>query len=433
MQRQQARAVRSDHSHSSEQTDDVERQGLLHEHGADGADETINRRKTRCCRLHWRGPNAMYRERPCVSLLSLLLLLLFLLILAAYIADQSIASDRWPHPPAEMSYDSPPSPPPGERSMPVAIQWSPVLVSIDGVDGPAPPAPPPPLPVPISVLLLSLSDSSPGSDSSRIAELSFLNKQLYCFRHRAEGYRLRFHRKAHVSWFRPKVWGKITMILHYLNEAENDDEQSAGGSVLPAPGSLYASPVPAAPPGGDEWLLFLDSDTVIMDLALSVSSLIAQAESIRQRQFPAATEPLNFISTRDFRRKLNAGVLLVRKCDWSRHLFRSLFAFTSWPFLFHWAQEQEALTAALLSLHALESGAWVQLPKSRFNAFPSEYREEKEEEEEGKEKGSFLIHNAGCDAPNHPLPCAESFMRRAWEPFVRRHNITIEQLQQQLD
>jgi hypothetical protein len=257
------------------------------------------------------------------------------------------------------------------------------------------------------IAVVTMSQIRPNSHGHAIAKWSWLDKFRYCH---SQSYSLFFHTSPHVSWWRPSIWGKLSILLHHMQETEPDPHSSAQPDVQPRLRRRY------------DWLLWIDTDTVIMQEHTRLEDIIAEASASASASAPASDSP-HLIASDDRIRPLNAGVMLLRNTHWSRSLLRSVFSPPYWRYVLHWAQEQAALTARLEELQAQESGAWRLLPPWRFNALNSEYRPTPPSSPPAL--SSFLIHTAGCSSEDPTkLNCRQNYERRAWNLYLAHHNTT---------
>lgn len=151
-----------------------------------------------------------------------------------------------------------------------------------------------------------------------------------------------------------------------------------------------------------EWIFWADRDTVILDYCRNPASYIP-AKS--HRSYNAATEPtkeqnLNLLITQDTR-GLNAGVFLIRVCDWSVNFLSDVIAFRHFkpdvelPF-----DEQTAMEQLLQEDRYKDNVAYI--PQPWINTYAWDTAEDfmNRKHVEGLDdwaarKGDFLIHFAG--------------------------------------
>lgn len=320
----------------------------------------------------------------------------------------------------------------------------------------------------LRIAMVTLSTHrQPGSDGYRIGQISFMEKYLYAS---TQGYSFFWHTQTYDRWGhwlwgwplqRSIVWSKLSLLLYHMHQTI-ELPFTASTATTKRRKRRYAF----------DWVLWLDSDTIIYHRSKKIEELIDLAHrsvslfnerSALSFPFPLRGDlppPSNsdtaeeevgdgstddtasfilptlypqIISTNDGpARPLNAGVLLIRNTRWTRRLFRYLLTDPLQIVRFgllDWAAEQSALTSYLVNHRSDVTGQWVVLPRWLLNSMVFDFKDERT----GSAYGSYAtdvsedqtVHNATTRAAvidSHAASTAHHRRRPPLPPLTVRQS-----------
>ncbi|KAG2394284.1 hypothetical protein C9374_004048 [Naegleria lovaniensis] len=211
------------------------------------------------------------------------------------------------------------------------------------------------------------------SDYHDIGSISTINKLFYAYKH---GYDMIVYQKPFYKksiWIKP-AWNKIPMVEAQLENYE--------------------------------WIIWIDSDAIIMRHELTLEDII---EISKKADWRKKDHEIDLIISYDINAGINSGIFFMRNTEWSRNVLKQVQ--TSWkyiPYSLHWYAEQTPF--AMEIKYGLDEHVRVTY-KRVLNAYLKDY----------SEGTTYIMHLAGC--PKQKPKYCSGIMHEFYERW-QRNNVT---------
>ncbi|KAF0982262.1 hypothetical protein FDP41_011192 [Naegleria fowleri] len=211
------------------------------------------------------------------------------------------------------------------------------------------------------------------SDYHDIGSISTINKLFYAYKH---GYDMIVYQQPFYknSIFIKPAWNKIPMVEAQLENYE--------------------------------WVIWIDSDAIILRHELTLEDII---EISKKADWRKKDHKIDLIISYDINAGINSGIFFMRNSEWSRNVLRRVQ--TSWkylPYSMHWYAEQTPFTMEIK--YGLDEHVRVTY-KRVLNAYLKDY----------SEGIAYIMHLAGC--PKQKPKYCSGIMHEFYERW-KTNNVT---------